>query len=255
LAELDANGRATQADSGITIERANYEVDGRRVEAISILPPGSGRLPGLLLIPGHSMTARDWLGNGLAFAAAGYACLAVTQPGYGGSEGPPDFVGPKTIAALKAGWARLRHMERVDSARLGLVGYSRGALAAALLATQLEDVRAAVLGAGIYDFQSAYDAAAPLIRQNMEAETGMTPEAIAQRSPVLQLEQLSGALLILHGDSDANAPVEQAYLLRDRLTELGKDFEIQVFTGAEHSIGIANFRKYSLDFLDRKLSR
>ena len=35
--------------------------------------------------------------------------------------------------------------------------------------------------------------------------------------------------------------------------ELGKDFEIQIFTGAEHSIGMKNFRDYTLEFLGRKL--
>jgi dipeptidyl aminopeptidase/acylaminoacyl peptidase len=141
----------------------------------------------------------------------------------------------------------------VDPQRLGIVGYSRGALAAAILATELPDCRAAVLGAGVYDFQSAYDSAAPGIRANIESEAGLSPEAIAARSPVARMDKLSGALLILHGDGDANAPVEQAYLLRDKLSGLGKDFEIKIFTGAEHSIGILNFRQSSLDFLGRKL--
>jgi hypothetical protein len=43
-------------------------------------------------------------------------------------------------------------------------------------------------------------------------------------------------------------------MFRDRLTELGKEFELQIFTGAEHSIGLENFRSYSLDFLGRRLA-
>ena len=40
---------------------------------------------------------------------------------------------------------------------MGIYGYSRGGMAASLLAVKLDDVQAVVLGAGIYDFKEAYD--------------------------------------------------------------------------------------------------
>jgi dipeptidyl aminopeptidase/acylaminoacyl peptidase len=137
---------------------------------------------------------------------------------------------------------------------MGIVGYSRGGMAASLLAVQLDDVKAVVLGAGIYDFKKAHDEVTiEGIRQNMERETGMTEEAIRQRSSVLQMEKLKCPALILHGEKDINVPVSQALLLRDRLTALKKDFEIQLFPDKEHSIGQQNLYQYSLDFLKRRL--
>src|SRR4030095_12527357 len=153
---------------------------------------------------------------------------------------------------------RVRLLQRepfVDAKRMGLVGYSRGGMAASLLATQLEGIKAAVLGGGVYDFKRQYDdTGLDGIRQNMKAETGMTEDAIKQRSSVLLMEKLKCPVLILHGEKDINVPVSQAYLLRDRLKVLKKEFEIQTFPDREHGIGPENLYKYSLDFLKRKLA-
>jgi dipeptidyl aminopeptidase/acylaminoacyl peptidase len=68
------------------------------------------------------------------------------------------------------------------------------------------------------------------------------------------MEKLKCPVLILHGEKDINVPVSQALLLRDRLTALKKNFEIQLFPDKDHSIGPQNLYQYSLDFLRRKLS-
>ena len=126
-------------------------------------------------------------------------------------------------------------------------------MAASLLALDLEDVKAAVLGAGVYDFKKAYDdSTLPGVRANMRAETGMTKEAIRQRSSILRMEKLNCPVLILHGEKDVNVPVSQAYALRDRLTELHKDFEIKLFPDREHSIG-PEVTTLTVDFFKRRL--
>jgi dipeptidyl aminopeptidase/acylaminoacyl peptidase len=251
---LDKDGCAVDEASGVKVCKRDYTVDSKHVEALSFEPRGAGPFPGLLLIPGHSRTARDWIPNGLTFARDGFAGLAVSQPGYGKSEGPADFVGPKTMKVLTEGYRRLQRERFVDGKRMGIVGYSRGGMAASLLAVQLDDVKAAVLGAGVYDFKKQYDdTTMEGIRWNMKAETGMTDEAIRQRSSLLRMDQLKCPVLILHGEKDENVPVAQAYLLRDRLVALKKEFEIQIFPDRDHGIGQENLYKHSLDFLNRKL--
>ena len=252
---MEKDGCTVHEESGVRVCKRDYSVDGKNVEAISFEPRGGGRHPGLLLIPGHATTARDWIPSGLTYAGNGYAGLAVSQPGYGKSEGPGDYVGPRTIKVLTEGYRRLQRETFVDSGRMGIVGYSRGGMAASLLVVQLDDVKAAVLGAGVYDFRKQYeDTGLDGIRANMKAETGMTEDAIRQRSSVLQMEKLKCPVLILHGEKDLNVPVSQAYLLRDQLTSLKKEFEIQIFADLPHGIGPQNLYKYSLDFLKRKLA-
>jgi dipeptidyl aminopeptidase/acylaminoacyl peptidase len=229
-------------------------MDGKAVEALLFQPAGEGRFPGVLLIPGYQRTARDMMTLGSRLASEGFAAVAVSQPGFGKSQGPADFVGPTTLKVLTAAYRKLQHEPFVDPNRMAIFGYSRGGMAASLLAVELDDVKAAVFGAGVYDFKRAYDDSTLLgVRANMRAETGMTREAIRERSSILQMEKLHCPVLILHGGKDVNVPVSQALLLRDRLTALHKEFEIHIFPDRPHSIGPEAY-DLSLDFFRRKLA-
>jgi len=86
----------------------------------------------------------------------------------------------------------------------------------------------------------------------MKTETGMK-EAVRERSSILRMEQLKCPILILHGGKDINVPVTQALELRDRLTQLHKDFEFKLFPDREHSIG-PEVGDLTVDFLRRKLT-
>jgi dipeptidyl aminopeptidase/acylaminoacyl peptidase len=240
--------------SGAKVCRYDYAVDGQAVEAILFRPSGDGPFPGILMIPGYERTARNLIPIGVRLAEEGFAGVAVTQPGFGKSEGPPDFVGPKTLKVLTIGYRKLQHEGFVDAKRMGVYGYSRGAMAASLLVVgELDEAKAAVFGASIYDFKRAYDDSTLRgVRENMKAETGMTKEAIRERSSVLRMENLKCPVLILHGEDDKNVPVSQAKLLRDRLTALHKDFEIHLFPSREHSIG-PEVSALTVDFFHRKL--
>lgn len=141
---MEKDGCAIHEPSKVKLCKYDYKVDGKNLEAITFRPEGAGPFPGLLLIPGHATTARDWIPTGLTFARNGFAGVAVSQPGYGYSEGPADFVGPKTIKALGEGYRKFQREPFVDADRMGVVGYSRGGMAASLLAVQLDDVKAVV---------------------------------------------------------------------------------------------------------------
>jgi len=250
---VNKQGCVVLEQSGVKVCAYDYKVDSRAVEAFSFRPPGTPPFPGVLMIPGYQRTAVNLIPLGVRLAAEGFAGVAVTQPGFGKSQGPADFVGPRTLKVLISAYRKLQQEPFVDPKRMGIYGYSRGGMAASLLVLDLEDVKAAVLGAGIYDFKKAYDESTlPGVRANMRAETGMTNEAIRERSSILRMEKLRCPVLILHGEKDVNVPVTQAYALRDRLTELHKDFEIKLFPDREHSIG-PEVTPLTLDFLKRRL--
>jgi dipeptidyl aminopeptidase/acylaminoacyl peptidase len=233
----------------------DYVADGRNIEAIAISPLATGKYPGVLLLPGFEGTAKTLLGVGVFFAGQGFACLAVTPPGFGKSEGKRDFMGPASIDAFATGFRKFRHDPYVDSTKMGIFGYSRGAMAASLLSVKLgSEVKAAVFGAGVYDFQRAYDETKlDGIRENMKAETGMTETAIRDRSSILRMQKLKCPVLILHGENDGNAPTNQAFLLRDRLVELKKEFEFKILPDHVHGQLKGDFLTLVVDFLSRKL--
>jgi len=251
---LEKHGCVSLEERKIKICKDDYLADGEMVEAVSIRPLAEAKSPGLVLVPGHQGSATIFITLGMIFADQGFACFSIGQPGSGKTQIKPDFVGPRTIKAMIAGYERFKRYEYVDSTKMGIFGYSRGGMAAALMATKLKDLKAVVLGAGIYDFRRAYDEVKiEGIRKNMIAEAGMTEKAIRERSAVLHMKQLTAAVLILHGEKDENAPVSQALLLRDRLTELKKDFEFKLFPEGKHGWLGGDFISATVDFFSRKL--
>jgi dipeptidyl aminopeptidase/acylaminoacyl peptidase len=251
----DALATQNCVDVEVKVCKYDYVSDGLSIEAVSFRPEGAGRFPGVLLIPGYQRTALDLIPLGVRLARAGFAGIAVTQPSFGKSQGKADYVGPLTLRVLTEGFRKLQREPYVDKDRMGIYGYSRGGMAASLLAVKMDDVRAAVFGAGIYDFQKVHDEVKiPGIRANMEAETGMTEAAVRERSSIFQMEHLKCPVLILHGEKDENVPVSQAYLLRDRLTALKKDFEIKLYPDRPHSIGAEEVATATIDFFQRKLA-
>jgi dipeptidyl aminopeptidase/acylaminoacyl peptidase len=253
-ARLHQSGRVEIAGGRILIERYDFTHDGAPVEAVIVRPSGPERRPGLLLIPGHTRTAIDMLPASVRFARAGFATVAVSQPGYGGSVGPPDFAGPRTFAALRDAAERFAREPYVDAAHMGIYGYSRGALAAAELAARTDLFRASVFGGGIYDFRAAYDQVSLAgIRANMAAEAGLGRAAVRFRSPIRDMTGLDGPVLIVHGADDANAPPAQARALDARLTALGREHELLILPGRDHGLPVADIIGPATAFFTRNL--
>lgn len=252
---VERDGRAELPAFGLVAERFDFMRGTRNVEALVVRPAGEGRRPGLLLIPGHSRTAWDMLPQAVRFARAGFAVVAVTQPGYGGSHGPADFAGPLTFDTLVAAAERFAASPFVDRGRMGVYGYSRGALAGAQLAARTDLFRASVLGGGIYDFRAAYDQIGALgIRANMLAEAGLGEDSVRARSPIRDLAGLDGPMLIVHGGEDENAPVAQARALAAALEAIGKDHELMIVPGRGHALGMDDIIVPAAAFFTRYLS-
>jgi dipeptidyl aminopeptidase/acylaminoacyl peptidase len=251
---LEKEGCVTNEQSKVKICKYDYLVDGKKVEAFTIRPLADGKYPGLILLAGRE-GAKTFFTFGTIFAQRGFAALAVSEPGFGKSEGKADFMGPKSIAAFRAGFNKFRRESFVDSEKMGVFGYSRGGMAASLLTVKLGNaVKAAVFGAGVYDFKKAYDETKfDGIRENIKTETGFTEKAIRERSSILQMKKLNTPVLIIHGENDENVPTNQAFLLRDRLTELKKDFEILILSDHKHGQFKGNFISPVIDFFSRKL--
>lgn len=239
VAKLDAGGRVELDRLGLVIERDTFTFEGETVEAVITRPSGAERSPGLVLVAGHMRSATDLLPQAVRFARAGFASIAVSQPGYGRSTGTADFAGPRTFAALHSATERFASRPFVDPERLGIYGYSRGALAAAELAARTDFFKASVLGGGIYDFRSAYEQIGLAgIKGNMDAEAGKSAEALAFRSPINDMAGLDGPVLIIHGEEDANAPLAQAKALDAKLTALQRDHQLLIIPAADHGLSM-----------------
>jgi len=255
VAQLNKDGCVQLEERKLKICRFDYVAGGSRVDAIAIYPLAPGKYPGLILLPGFEGTAKTLIVMASLFVQEGFACLAITPPGFGDSGGTRDFMGPATIDVFAVGFRNFAREPYVNAKKMGLFGYSRGGMAASLLAVKLgKEVHAAVFSSGVYDFKRAYDQTRlDGIRANMKAETGMTLPAILARSSIAQMHKLKCPVLITHGAVDPNAPTNQAYLLRDKLIALKKEFEFKILPDHVHGQIKMEFLSLVIDFLSRKL--
>lgn len=251
---LEKEGCTTLEKSKVKICKYDYVADGKKIEAFTIRPLADGKYPGLVLLSSTEGAKTSFTFETI-FAQKGFACLVISPLGYGKSEGKPDFMGPAAIEAFAVGFKKFKRESFVDAKKMGVFGYSRGGMAASLLTLKLgKNVKAAVFGAGVYDFKKAYDETKfDEIREIIKTESGLTEKAIKERSSILQMKKLKTPVLIIHGENDQNVPTNQALLLRDRLTELKKDFEIIILADHKHGQFKGNFITPVIDFFSRKL--
>ncbi len=254
IENIEKSGCVVTEEEKVKICKFDYKYKNQTVEALVFRPNTEGKFPGLMLIPGYQGTSKTYLSFGIIFAKLGFASMTISTPGFGRTELKPDFLGKNTINAFTEGYKKLRQETFVDKDKLGIFGYSRGAIAASLMITKLKNVKAAVLGGGIYDLKKAYeDLTIEGIKENIKAETGATEKPFKERSAILRAKKINSAVLIVHGEKDLNAPTTQAYLLRDELKRLNKDVELQIIAGQDHRIGGGNFLQLVVDFFSRKL--
>jgi dipeptidyl aminopeptidase/acylaminoacyl peptidase len=251
---MEKDGCVSLTERKVKICKYDFLVEEDTIEAITFQPLDEGKFPGLLLIPGYPGNPFGYLVLGRILAEKGFACVSIAHPGFGKSRVNPDFIGPNTLKVLITGFRKFEQEPYVDSSRLGIFGYSRGAMAASLLILQMHEIKAAALGAGVYDFQKAYDdVKSEGIRENMRNETGMIEASIKARSSILRMNEIVCPVLILHSETDENVPVNQAYMLRDRLTDLKKDFEIKISPTGRHGLMDGNFVDNVIDFFNRRV--
>src|SRR5215213_5152690 len=84
-AALDKDGKFVFERANVVVLRSDFTCEGDTVEAIAFRPTKDGKYPGVLLIPGYSRTARDYIPLGIRLAREGIAAMAITQRGFGKS--------------------------------------------------------------------------------------------------------------------------------------------------------------------------
>jgi dipeptidyl aminopeptidase/acylaminoacyl peptidase len=231
----------------------------KKVELFWTEPPKEGRHPAILFIHGHQEQARNG-GEALVktgrldiMARRGYVAASLSQPGYGHSDGPPDYCGPFTQEAVLVALDFLRKRPSVDPGKLVLYGYSRGAIAASMVATRVPDLAALVLGAGAYDFASLYPTGFGGIDANIRKEAGTSPAAFAARSALHHADKIRASVLLLHGARDPVIPARQAEAFAEKLKTHGVAVRLKIFPEAMHGIPIDEQYREIYPFLEERL--
>lgn len=233
--------------------------DRRQVEMLWRAPDnGKGPWPAVLFVHGFQPPEED---TGFApgakamlevppryplfetFRKKGFLVAAVSQSGYGNTDGPLDFCGPLSQQAIATAIASLRNRPDVNAERVFLHGRSRGAVASSVVATGKTGLAGAILESGVYDLKSEYENllrknTAPYIyiAANIELEAGKTDETFVDRSVLLTDRGISVPTLVIHGAEDTNTPVTHAIRLEEHLRTRGSDVQLALFHGEAHHV-------------------
>lgn len=209
----------------------------RTLDVFVIRPPSERRHATALLVAGSKNAASVWQAWGKRIAEHGIAVVGVAQPGFGRSQGPWDFAGAPTRAALDALLTWVRSQAWVDPERIGFGGYSSGATNAFLLAARYGQAAALVGAAGIYDLQRwIHSTDHHFIGEALTALGNETDAAaLAERSPVLVAARIQCPVRLVHGGKDEIVPVEQAQLMAAALRAVGNAPELSIFPERGHS--------------------
>lgn len=216
--------------------------DGRRIETVWARPPGDGPFPLLVMVHGYQGGARPGARYYLArsrlqrlVADWGVVAVSVSQPGFGNSQGRADFCGPRTQRAVLAVIEQFAHAPFIDRQRVALMGFSRGAIVASMLATRETWLAAVVLWSGFYDVGKFYrDNGIAGIQPNIDRETGSTPEAFRERSALPLADRIRSPTLILHGALDPRGGVAEARQLGAVIARNGVPSAVRIYEGEKH---------------------
>jgi dipeptidyl aminopeptidase/acylaminoacyl peptidase len=120
-----------------------------------------------------------------------------------------------------------------DPKRMCIVGWSFGGYVALLGAVRNPDLyRCSVSIAGISDLSLLERQASAIARQQI----GTNSDKLRQDSARRHAAELSIPLLMIHGDRDAQAQVEQSDAMDSALREAGKRAEFVRISGATHQM-------------------
>ncbi len=228
-----------------------YTSDGLNIYAIVSLPVGDGPFPVIILLHGYDWPVNYNLFNEAldtddGFAGAGYFVLRPAMRNYAPSDlGDNRFrVGMaidvlNLIALVKTQAGQLGPLEKVDSERIGLWGYSMGGGVALRVLTVTSDVDAAMLYSPISGDESKDRVLFADLADGQDPQfngEASVPEADLTRiSPSYYYSSISSPLLIFHGTEDALVPVNWTVETCDLLSELGKNPDCIFYDGGAHS--------------------
>jgi dipeptidyl aminopeptidase/acylaminoacyl peptidase len=234
--------------AGVT-SRFLLPTSGSVAEAYLTRPAGPGPFPLMILLHGHtfgSMGAETVVPEAEAFARdLCYAGLAVSLPGYGATEVPPGTDPKITLNVVLDAVSLVKKLPWVDSKRVYLYGFSRGAFFASLLANRLEGIAGIILHSGAYDLNRFY-------QDTLWFRSLLNPSGEANPKLISILPEVStwhAPTLLLHGEKDSLVPVKQATLLRDSLEAAKKPYRFVLYPDNGHRLPMDDVRKRITNFL------
>jgi pimeloyl-ACP methyl ester carboxylesterase len=210
---------------------------------------GSGRHPGVVVLPREGETLSDRLPLIAALSRRGFAVLAFDHRGQGASEpfrtDPRALVYPEyridASSALDVLWRR----PEVDTARVGVIGESRGAVLALALAGRRPEVRAVVAVGAPRDWKTYLES---LEKMTPDQEYFVPGGWERRDDPDRVIRRFNGAILFVTGNMDTETPT---WMARELYEKYPRPKELWIVEDAGHAGDRTPERRLGEAYYDR----
>jgi len=230
-------------DDRFEMETVKYSSDGIIVSAFLFGPKvKTGKLPVIVFNRGGYIRGdigHEILPFAYRFAKIGFIVIA---PMYRGSDGAAgkDEVGGGDVDDLMNVVPLLQTVPEADTKNLFLYGESRGGM---MVFQALRDgfpANAAATFGGFSDFNmlissdpKLYEPLIKMIWPDFEAKKS---EIVNRRSAVRWADKINTPIFLMHGGADRSVDPQQTLNLATQLQKLGKNYELLIYNGDDHTL-------------------
>lgn len=221
----------------------------------------SGQLPGVVLVHGWSpygtRAGEPYTYAAKEYAQNGFIALAITLRGWPETGGVDDCGLRQPEDVLKAAqW--LSEQPGVNPEKIALMGQSLGGQVVLSTAALSDLIKATVSYFPITDFRLwGVTTNLPQIKEDyiygLCTEDG-TPE---DRSPIYTSNEITGSVLLLHGDNDQNVVITHSELMYQKMLESEQDVTLYTAIGGGHGSGGPGWENHNevvYNFLREKMA-
>lgn len=240
-----------QAPPAVSTRSEVVERDGLRMRVEWALPDGTGTAPAVLVHPEAGHPARQMRGILHSLAERGYVAMAVD---YKRTDGRGKLFAWQEKDDVRAALDLLAAHPRVERQRIGAMGYSQGGIFSLLIAAETDGLAAVVAYYPITDFDhwlNRTERKGPrrlvfdLIRRHFRKRSGaQTDEEFARfldrASPLPKADRILAPVLLIHGDADPSAGVEESRRLAAALEARGRKVRLVEVPDAGHVFNFQN---------------
>lgn len=147
-------------------------------------------------------------------------------------QGVYKSFGPTELADLEDGLDWLLAQGWADETRIGLWGWSFGGFMTSYALTHSTRFKVGIAGAPVTDWR-LYDS---IYTERYMRTPQDNPEGYARTSVVGAAANLSGRLLLIHGEIDENVHLQNTLQLAEALQKAGKVFDMMIYPGNRHPV-------------------
>lgn len=173
------------------------------------------------------------------YALQGFIALGSQYRGNAGGTGHEEFGGADVNDVIRLIDIVLQ-LPQAYKGGVYMAGHSRGGMMTYRCCALDERIIAAAVGSGVADCVDMYNKRVDDMKQVFQELLGGTPEQIPEeyqkRSAVCWVEQIKPPIFIAHGTADWRVDVSQAREMGRKLKQYGKEYKLEIFEGADHSL-------------------